>query len=524
MRIVIGADHAGYDLKEFLKGRLQQAGHQVLDVGTNSTQAVDYPDIALKVCTAVITGKAERGIMLGGSGQGEAMAPNKLPGIRAALCHDEYTARMSREHNDANVLSMGARVVGPELAWSVLQAWLAAEFSGDERHKQRLAKVQQWEQKGRLPLLELAFMGQSIWLDNIHRGILQNGEFRKLVRHGVLGVTSNPSIFEKAFSSEVYLPDIRSLSAEGKSPEQVAESLMIADIREACDQLAAVYDLTDGRDGYVSLELAPSLTYDTPGSVAKAKQLFEAVDRPNVMIKVVGSRQGIQAYEELITAGVQINVTLLFSVEAYEAVARAYINAIERRAQAGQTLDIMSVASFFVSRIDTLVDSMLDERLKTASGAQKDLMEGLKGKVAIANAKIARERYHAIFGDARWKALEERGARPQRLLWGSTSTKNPAYRDVMYIEELIGDQTVNTVPDATIKAYIEHGFARPSLDEDLEGARQVMAQLAQAGIDMKQVTDKLLTDGVKQFGDAYDAMVKSITAKQQDLQPAGAGG
>ncbi len=525
MRIAIGADHAGVELKAFLIDRLTQDGHQVLDAGANGQQSVDYPDFALKVAVAVLRGKAERGIMLGGSGQGEAIAPNKIPGIRAAVCHETYSARMSREHNDANVLAMGSRVVGQELAWDVVHTWLITPFSGDERHVKRLAKVHALEQKGRFPLIELDTLGQSIWYDNIHRGMLLNGEFRALVRQGVLGVTSNPSIFEKAIGSGgVYDADLLRLTASGAHAEAVAEALMVADIQEACDQLAPIYQLTGGRDGFVSLELPPALSHDAPGSYAKATGLHAKVNRPNLMIKVPGTPAGTQAFGELITAGIPVNVTLLFSVDAYEAVAHAYVAAIERRAHAGEPLGGPSGASFFVSRIDTLADSLIEVRLQDETDpARHTALQALLGEVAIANAKVAAQRAAAIYGDSRWQALAAQGAQPQRLLWASTSAKNPAYRDVVYVEELIGPDTVNTLPDATLKAYIDHGFARLSLAEDEAAAAATIASLATLGIDYAALTEKLLVDGVKQFADAYDAMVRSIATKQQELQPAATG-
>jgi transaldolase/glucose-6-phosphate isomerase len=305
----------------------------------------------------------------------------------------------------------------------------------------------------------------------------------------------------------------------------VAETLMIADIQQACDQLAAIHDLTDAKDGYVSLELPPALSFDAAGSVAKAKELWTKVDRRNVMIKVPGTPEGVQAFEDLTAAGINVNVTLLFAVGAYEAVANAYVRGLERRTAAGGALTQASVASFFVSRIDALVDSLLAERAKAATdAAQRERIEAAQGSVAIANAKVAYARYQGIFSGPRWQALAAKGARPQRLLWASTSTKNPAYRDVLYVEELIGPDTVNTLPDATVKAYLDHGFARPSLLEDVAEAEATIAGLNALGLDYDAITSKLLADGVKLFADAYDGMVHSIAARQQALQPAATGG
>lgn len=504
MKIAIGTDHAGYTLKEFLRRRLAGAGHVVLDMGTHSLDPVDYPDFIRPVAEAVIRGEAERGIVLGGSGQGECIAANKLPGIRAALCHDTYTARMSPEHNNANVLALGGRVIGEELAWDVVTAWLANRWTGEERHARRIDKIAGWERDRRFPLRELNRQGQSVWCDYIDRSMLRSGELRRLIREGVSGVTSNPTIFEKAISiSDDYALDIRGWAQSGRSPREIVQVITIADIRDTAAFFRSMYELSQGTDGFASLELPPDLAHDTQASIEAAKALWRELFAPNAMIKVPGTPEGIPAIEELIASGVNVNVTLLFGLDAYEAAANAYITGLERRVRARQPVDgIASVASFFVSRVDTSVDKLLQGR-----------EEALLGKVAIANSKKAYEIFHRLTSGARWRKLAERGAHPQRLLWASTSTKNAAYRDILYVEELIGRDTVNTMPPATLDAFLDHGYVRPSLEESPEAAGRVLADLASVGIDLRAVTDQLLSEGVQAFASSYEALVKAV-AKQ----------
>ncbi|MFQ5840072.1 MAG: transaldolase, partial [Candidatus Methylomirabilales bacterium] len=357
------------------------------------------------------------------------------------------------------------------------------------------------------PLKRLQEFGQSFWYDNIHRGLITAGGLQRLIdEDGLRGVTSNPTIFEKAIAGSAdYQDAIQVLVREGLDAKALFEALSIEDIQSAADLLRPVYDGTQGADGLVSLELPPALAHDTEGSVAEAHRLFRKVDRPNVMIKVPGTREGIPAVERLISDGININITLLFSLARYEEVMEVYIRGLERRVQEDRPVDgVASVASFFVSRVDTAVDRALDALLKTTRNAgERARLEGLKGKAAIANAKLAYQRFKATFNDKRFKALEAAGARVQRPLWASTSTKNPAYRDVLYVEELIGPNTINTMPTQTIEAFRDHGRLRPSLEEDVEGARRTLKELAEVGVDMHAVTEKLQVDGVKAFGESY---------------------
>src|SRR5579872_1187214 len=361
------------------------------------------------------------------------------------------------------------------------------------------------------PLKQLARFGQSIWLDYIRRSLMTSGELRRMVEEdGLGGMTSNPSIFEKAIEGgEEYadylaqLKKDKSLDAKG-----VYERLAIRDIQDAADVLRPVYASTKRRDGYVSLEVAPYLAHKTQDTIDEAFRLWKAVDRPNLMIKIPGTPAGVPAIETALREGVNVNVTLLFSQEMYEEVAWAYVRALEQRAAAGQDLAGMAgVASFFVSRIDTAVDALLDARLPQADDAQRKLLESVRSKVAIANAKLAYERYQRIFSGPRWDALAAKGAQTQRVLWASTSTKNPKLRDVLYIEELIGKDTVNTIPPATYDAFKDHGRPRSSLTEDVEGARTVMANLEASGISIDTVTADLVTAGVKQFEEAFTKLL-----------------
>jgi transaldolase len=357
------------------------------------------------------------------------------------------------------------------------------------------------------PLKGLLAYGQSPWMDYIRRDLLTTGSLKKYIQNdGLRGMTSNPSIFEKAITgSDLYADILNSADAKKLDAKGLFEKIAIRDVQDACDIFKSVYGEANRRDGYVSLEVSPYLANDTKGTLEEARRLWKAVSRPNVMIKVPATPEGIPAIRHLLEEGLNINITLLFAQSAYEQVAEAFLAALEARAAKGQDIShIASVASFFVSRIDTLIDSKVDEKLKSASdAAQKALLESIHGKVAIANAKLTYKKYQELFGGARWKALAAKGAQTQRLLWASTSTKNAKYRDVIYVEELIGADTVDTIPPATFDAFREHGKLRPSLTEDVAGAQKVMDDLAKAGISMKEVTDKLLVDGVKLFADAF---------------------
>jgi len=365
--------------------------------------------------------------------------------------------------------------------------------------------------EGTNPLKALLAYGQSPWMDYIRRDLLTSGELKKYIDNdGLRGMTSNPAIFEKAITgSHLYADILTSSAAKSLNAQGLFEKIAIRDVQDACDIFKSVYADSKRRDGYVSLEVSPYLANDTKATIEEARRLWKAVDRPNVMIKVPATPEGLPAIRRLLEEGLNINITLLFAQSAYEKVAEAFLAALEARAAKGLDIShIASVASFFVSRIDTLVDSKTDEKLKTtADPAQKALFESIRGKIAIANARLTYKKYQELFSGPRWKALAAKGGQTQRLLWASTSTKNSKYRDVIYVEELIGADTVDTIPPATFDAFRDHGKLRPSLTENVEAAAKTMADLAKAGISMKEVTDKLLVDGVKLFADAFKTLL-----------------
>jgi transaldolase/glucose-6-phosphate isomerase len=362
------------------------------------------------------------------------------------------------------------------------------------------------------PLKALLDYGQSPWMDYIRRDLLTGGGLKKMIAEdGLMGMTSNPSIFEKSITgSNLYSDILGSPEAKSLDAKQLYERIAIRDVQDACDIFKVVYAETKRRDGYVSLEVSPLLANDTNETLEEARRLWKAVNRENLMVKVPATPEGVPAIRQLLEEGLNINITLLFAQSAYEKVAEAYLAALEARAAKGDDIGhIASVASFFVSRIDTLIDSKIDEKLKTAQGAEKELLESLHGKVAIANAKLTYKKFQELFSGPRWNALAAKGAHVQRLLWASTSTKNPKYRDVLYVEELIGKDTVDTIPPATFDAFRDHGRLRNSLTEDVPGGAKIMENLAKAGISMKEVTDQLLTDGVKLFAGAFKTLLEA---------------
>jgi transaldolase / glucose-6-phosphate isomerase len=367
--------------------------------------------------------------------------------------------------------------------------------------------------KGANPLKGLLEYGQSPWMDYVRRDLLISGALKKLIQEdGLMGMTSNPTIFEKAITgSKDYTDILESPEAKKLDAKGVYEKIAIRDVQDATDIFKPVYQQTKRRDGYVSLEVSPLLANDTPGSIEEARRLWKSVARENVMIKIPGTKEGLPAIRTLLEEGININITLLFAQWVYEDVAEAFLQALEARVKKGQDISqIASVASFFVSRIDTLIDSQIDAKLKTTTDAkQSALLSSLQGRVAIANAKLTYHKYHEIYGGPRWKALAAKGAQTQRLLWASTSTKNPKYRDVLYVEELIGADTVDTIPPATFDAFRDHGRVRASLTENLDDAAKTMLALEKAGISMKEVTDKLVVDGVKLFGDAFKQLLEA---------------
>ena len=534
MRIAIASDHAGFDLKELLISRLAtEPDLSIVDLGTHaSTPPVDYPDYARKAAEAVVHGEVDRAIMVCGSGAGVSIAADKVPGARAFFAGDTYTAHQGVEHDNGNVLCLGERVTGPELAVEIARAFLRAQFSDQERHRRRVAKVAAIEAESNFPTEALLHHGQSIWLDTIARSMLNSGVLRRAAwQDRVSGVTSNPTIFEKAMGHEPeYEAPARQLAEQGKSAEEIYWALAIEDIQGAADILRSVYDLTDGGDGYVSLECAPAVANDTQATIAQAADLWTRVNRPNLMIKIPATPEGVPAIEQSIASGININVTLMFSVELYEEVARAYIKGLGRffsgrearklRHSASHRPAPASVASFFVSRVDTLVDKLVADKI--AANGKDDRYEALLGRAAIANARLAYARFKDIFTGQQWESLSKKGATVQRPLWASTSTKNPRYRDVRYVEELVGPDTINTMPPATLEALKDHGRISRTVDapEAIEGGRKTMQALSDAGIDMQAVTLQLQHEGVKLFADSFDQLLATLEQRRRALTTA----
>jgi transaldolase len=363
-------------------------------------------------------------------------------------------------------------------------------------------------------LHRLAEYGQSVWIDFLSRDMLRSGELERRMRDdAVVGVTSNPTIFQKAISAgDAYDKQLREVLEEERDPKEIFLRLAIKDVGDALDLLRPVWDEGKGQDGYVSLEVDPNLASDTAGTIEEAQRLHETIDRPNLFVKIPATKAGLPAIEEMIARGRSINVTLIFSLDRYDEVAEAYIRGLERLVEAGgDPGTVASVASFFVSRVDTEADRRLDE-----IGGHDEL----KGKLAVANAKLAYQRYKQIFAGDRWEALSSKGATSQRCLWASTSTKNPAYRDVLYVEELIGPKTVNTMPEETIEAFQDHGEVAPTLEQGIDEAKRVFEQLGQAGVDYADVTDTLEREGVEKFADSFAELLEGIRAKSGELAAA----
>jgi transaldolase len=363
--------------------------------------------------------------------------------------------------------------------------------------------------------------GQSVWQDDISRDMLNSGDLQRSIDEiGIRGLTSNPTIFEKAIASgHAYDDDVARLLGLGLDAAGIFESVAVQDIQDACDLFRPIYDSSDGADGFVSIEVSPGAARNPEVTRQEARQLWTLVDRPNLMVKIPGTAEGIPVVKEMLSLGLNINITLLFSLESYEQVALAYIEALEQRQAKNDPVDrVASVASFFVSRVDTLVDKLLDEKITAATDeTTKERLRGLKGKAAIANAKLAYVIFQELFDGERFAPLRAAGAKVQRPLWASTSVKNPDYRDVLYVEELIGSHTVNTMPRPTITAFLDHGVVRRTIDAGIDEARQVMVDLAEVGIDIKVVTDQLEEEGIGSFAKSYDALLAGVEAKRSQM-------
>lgn len=515
-RVAIGADHGGYEDKKKIAQFLKSKGYQVIDVGTTSAEAADYPVYGFRVAEAVGRGHADIGVLLCRSGNGMSMAANKVPGVRAAIAGTTKLASLAREHNDANVLVVGSDYI-EEPVEKVLDAFLAAKPE-DGRHERRVNMIKKYDQTqhSSLATYQLIAHGQSPWLDDISDMLIRSGELKRMVEHeGLRGLTSNPTIFEKAINGGEgrYRQELHQMKQKGATVEEAYETFTSEDIGAAADILRPVYDETGGDDGFVSLELPPSLSYDEEGSVKEAIRLFKLLNRPNVMIKVPGTTEGIRAFRRLTAEGVNINVTLIFSRVFYNDIARAYIDGLrDRLKKGGDITRIRSVASVFVSRIDSAVDKRLEElKSKEHSAGGTEIIDQLVHQIAIANTKLIYRDFKKIFHGGEFDDLAEKAAAVQRPLWGSTSTKNPNLRDTLYVEELVGPETVNTIPLPTFKALIDHGRIRGNtLEEDVATAEAKIEQLRSLGIEIEDVCMELQKAGVKSFADSFDQLIDAV--------------
>ncbi len=371
------------------------------------------------------------------------------------------------------------------------------------------------------PLLQLKEYGQSVWYDNIDRAQLISGQFKKLLdEDGVVGVTANPTIFQKSIShGDAYDEQITQLIKEGKSTNEIYEALIITDVQTVADILRPIYDRTNRQDGFVSLEVSPDLAHNTEGTISEVRRFWKLVDRPNLLVKIPATPEGLPAIQQALTEGININITLIFAIDFYHKVTDAYLSALENRNAEGKDIShIASVASFFVSRVDTLVDQLLEDKIKaTSDSAEQQKLKSLEGKAAIANARLVYQDFKGIFNTPRFETLKHSGAHVQRPLWASTSTKNPAYRDVLYAEELIGPNTVDTMPLETIEKFRDHGRVRLSIEDNIPQAKAELAALEEVGIHYDQVTQQLLDEGVQKFADSFHELFKGIESKKQTI-------
>ncbi len=386
----------------------------------------------------------------------------------------------------------------------------------------------QSDARGGNPIAGLLSEGQSVWQDDISRQMLESGDLQRTIDEiGIRGLTSNPTIFEKAIAGgTVYDEDIARLLREGRNAAEIFEAVEVQDIRAACDLFRPTYDASDGQDGFCSIEVSPGAARDAEETRVEARRLWSEVDRPNLMVKIPGTAEGAAVIEEMLEAGININITLLFAIPSYQAVMEAYITALERRRTQNQPIDrVSSVASFFVSRVDTAVDKLLEEKIEAArNDEERSRLSRLLGKAAIANAKLAYREFQSLFEGPRFAPLRAAGAQVQRPLWASTGVKNPAYRDTIYVEELIGPDTVNTMPRPLIQAFRDHGVVERTVDQGLDDARQVMDDLEKAGVSMSNVTKRLEDEGIASFTKSYDTLIAGVESKRSQIAEAVAAG
>jgi len=498
MRVVLAGDHAGLEMRRHLAAIAEALGHKVSLVGPCEGERADFPVAAEALCAELMAGRAHRGILLCGSGAGMTMAANRFPGIRAATAHDTYTAHQMVEHDAANVLTLGTRVIGPEPAGEIVRAFLTAEFQSVDRYRRRLSQIIDIERNRTVnPLHELAAAGQAVWLDYIRRDILDDGTLARYIADDcVTGLTSNPSIFDKAISGS----DLYDAAIEGGDAESIFFDLAIDDLGRAADLLRTAWDVSAGTDGCVSLEVSPLLAADAATTIEQGEALFARAGRPNLMIKVPGTPESPEAVEELIYRGINVNVTLLFDDAQYRRAAEAYIRGIERRLEAGLDANVFSVASVFVSRWDTPTAELVGD--------------DLANRLGIACATQCHRSCEEIFGTDRFKALEAKGAHRQKLLMASTSTKDPSLPDTLYVQALAAADSINTIPADTLKAFADHGTVDHVLGaDDWAEADRVVAGFEAAGVNVRELAEKLQADGAEAFVKSWRNLLQTIETK-----------
>jgi transaldolase len=512
MKVAIAADHAGLPLRPSIADAVGGAGHEPLLLGPDTAppEGIDYPIVAKAVADALEATDAERGILVCGSGAGVTIAANKLPGIRAAYAADHYTGHQMVEHDHVNVLTLGARVMGPEVAAEIVEAFVNATPSIETRHLRRLGEVLEFERdRSWNAATRLHDAGQSLWLDNITRQLVRSGTLARYTADlAATGLTSNPTIFDKALTGSAdYDDQIRDVVSSRITGEALFFELALVDLTKAASLFRPIWDASRGVDGWVSLEVSPKLAHDTESTVAEAKALHQKAATPNLFIKVPGTPEGIPAIEELVFAGVPVNVTLLFSREHYQAAADAYVRGLQRRKDAGLGLDVASVASVFISRWDAAVTGKLPA--------------DLNGQLGVAIAKRTYKAYRELLASDRWRQLAAAGAKPQRLLWASTGTKDPNLPDTYYIHALASEGTINTMPEKTLLAFAEHGAVDHLLPVDGGDAEAVLARSGNAGIDVDALAATLQTEGADAFVKSWDDLLGRLESKAARLHARG---
>ncbi|MHC1771649.1 MAG: bifunctional transaldolase/phosoglucose isomerase [Flexilinea sp.] len=522
--VVVACDHAGFELKNCVIDAINKAGCEVIDVGTDSNASTDFPDYAMLGANKILGGKAEVGVFICGSGVGICIAANKIPGIYASVCHDSYSAHQGVEHDGMNVLCLGARVIGTELARELVIAFLGAKFNSQPNQLRRFEKIKSIE-RGEFSVTnkieKIYELGQSVWYDNIRRCTIRNGELKELIRRGdIRGMTSNPCSFRDAITnSNDYNTAIAPMALAGWNSQKIFLQLSVEDIREAAGLFTDLYIQSEGRDGYISLEINPSFAYNTESTVEEAKRIWTAVNRPNLMVKIPATTNGLEAIRQLTAAGVNINITLIFSEERYIEAAEAYLAGLEERAAGGKPIDkIHSVASVYVCWIDSKIDPLLEEIHRNGDDQQALTAAELKGKIGIANCRKIYRRFEQIFNSERFRILQDRGARIQRPLWAATNCINHQFPDTLYIDSLIGKNTISTVDPDTLTAILDHGRIKAGLPAPDAEIDETFSKLAGIGLSFNAITEQLEEEGVNTFEAAFKSMLGDLEKRTGFIQ------